>query len=50
VSENNMPSIDLITNFSGMQGFFSQVGEVALPLILGKNYTVYLQKGKKKTL
>jgi hypothetical protein len=24
------------------------VGEAAHPLILGKNYTVYLQKGKKK--
>jgi hypothetical protein len=31
-----------------MQGFFSQVGEAAQPLILGKNYMVYLQKGKKK--
>jgi hypothetical protein len=31
------------------QGFFSQVGEAALPLILrGENYTIYLQKGKKK--
>jgi hypothetical protein len=30
------------------QGFFSQVGEAAQPLILGINYTVYLQKGKKK--
>jgi hypothetical protein len=27
---------------------FLQVGEAALPLILGINYTVYLQKGKKK--
>jgi hypothetical protein len=31
-----------------MQGFFSQVGEAAQPLFLGKNYMVYLQKGKKK--
>jgi hypothetical protein len=31
-----------------LQGFFSQVGEAAQPLILGENYTVYLQKGKKK--
>jgi hypothetical protein len=28
--------------------FFSQVGEAVLPLILGKNYRVYLQKGKEK--
>jgi hypothetical protein len=31
-----------------LQGFFSQFGEAAQPLILGKNYMVYLQKGKKK--
>jgi hypothetical protein len=30
------------------RAFFSQVGEAAQPLSLGKNYTVYLQKGKKK--
>jgi hypothetical protein len=30
-------------------GFFSQVGEAALPLSLGKNYMVYLQKGDEKT-
>jgi hypothetical protein len=30
------------------QGFFSQVGEAAQPLILGEKYTVYLQKEKKK--
>jgi hypothetical protein len=29
-------------------GLFSQVGEVALPLILGKIYTVNVQKGMKK--
>jgi hypothetical protein len=29
-------------------GLFSQVGEAALPLILEKNNTVFLQKGKKK--
>jgi hypothetical protein len=31
-----------------VQGFFSQLGEAAQPIILGKNYMVYLQKGKKK--
>jgi hypothetical protein len=31
-----------------IQGFFSQFCEVAQPLIFGENYTVYLQKGKKK--
>jgi hypothetical protein len=30
------------------QGFFSQVWEAALSSILGENYMVYLQKGKKK--
>jgi hypothetical protein len=32
----------------GIQGFFSQFGEAAQPLILGENYMEYLQKGKKK--
>jgi hypothetical protein len=27
---------------------FSHIGEAALSLILGENYTVYLQQGKKK--
>jgi hypothetical protein len=31
-----------------MQGFFPQDGKAAKPLIFGINYTVYLQKGKKK--
>jgi hypothetical protein len=30
--------------------FFYRLENAALPLILGENYTVYLQKGKKKTL
>jgi hypothetical protein len=30
------------------RAFFSQVGEAAQTLILGGNYTIHLQKGKKK--
>jgi hypothetical protein len=38
----------IVSNWNSFKAFFAQVGEAVLPLILGKNYTVNLQKGKKK--
>jgi hypothetical protein len=47
-------TIDLILscliaiNYANSSGFFSQVWKAVQPLILGENYTVFLQSGRKK--
>jgi hypothetical protein len=47
-SERQLPKMFLIFLPELKQGFFSQAGKAAQPLILRKNYMVYLQKGEKK--